>query len=176
MSVFNDSVIHRRIWRGWDDPGFPEAAYVGWVASTGDLSGGDNVASLILEPEGQPLTGLFFNIEAIELTTTQAGNVPANMRLANMSTPDQGVFFNREWTVEMIFNDASNGALSLVSMLPRPLFLGQSDQPNVSTQIFITTDNVDGDVVVFRIEGYIWGSRATQSPGGLRRPPDALYG
>lgn len=176
MSVVAEASVRQRIWRGYDDPGLPMGAWVGWVQGTGDMSAGDNILALILEPEGQPLSGNFYNLEALEITTTQATNVPASIILNNLSGQVDGAFFNRQWTAQIEFNDRSDGALALRGMLPRPLFLGQSDQPGTPTQILCTTDNSDGDVVVMRCEGYIWGARATQSEGGLRRPADALYG
>lgn len=178
MAVVSEESIRQRIWRGYDDPGLPMGAWFGWVQSTGDLSGGSNVAALVIEPEGQPLTGNFYNLEALEVTTSEDLSVigQAALTIINLSGEMAGAFFNREWTVELRGNTRLNAAMPIAALLARPLFLGQSDQAQVPTQMQLTTANVDGEVVVMRAEGFIWGARATQAPGGLRRPIEALYG
>jgi len=175
VTVIGIAQIRQRLWRGYDDPGLPVGTYVGWVQVTGDASGGDNNGIITYEPEGQPLTGRFYNLERCEFQTTQAANLVVAVNLANFTPPVAGALMNRLLGLTVEFNDRSDGA-SNINGLPRPVFLGQAQLSNSPAQILFTSDNSDGDVIIAYVEGYIWEARSVQALGGLRRPLDSLYG
>lgn len=177
MTVLGQSSIIRRIWRGWDNPSLPVATWIGRATVTGDLSGGDAIMQIELWPEAQAGAGHFFNVEQIMVQTDGDNDGVYSLIAINFSHPIDGALSNLEWSIQMKGNELGNNAMLLgEAMLPRPLFLGQPQLPDGRAALSLTADNTDAEVYQFQAEGYVWEPRSVQAPGGLQRPPGALYG
>lgn len=175
MSVIAQGAIKQRLWRGYDDPGLPIGSYIGWLAATGDASGGDVFMQLVFEPEAQNLTGRYFNLEAIEANTSGAA-ADAELLLLGWSPLVEAAFTNRSWVLKLDFHESGGSALALTDQLKRPIFLGQTTLAASGSSIQIVLDNDNTQTYLLWVEGYIWDARSNQAPGGVRRPTDALYG
>jgi len=176
VSVSVQQQIKQRLWRGYDDPGFPIGSYIGWMNGTGDVSGGDIFLQLIFEPEAQNVTGRYFNIEAIEVFVEEETSLDIGLTILGFSPLFDGAFTNRQITVPLNNHTFGAAAINTGNLLARPIFLGSKELAQSASIVQAVTNNSDGRILNFWLEGYIWDARSTQAPGGVRRPPDALYG
>lgn len=170
--------MRRRPWPGYADPALPEGMWWSWVQATGDVSGGDMTLIIELEPAELQLTlsGNYYSVEQLEVHSSVNGNTDGLLSIINFGGLIGGATANRHRTLPYDSNEGGVGAVNANAGLLKPWFIGAPTLASVTSSVRFTQDNVDAEVVIFRAEGYIWGARSTQAPGGVRRPMDSPYG
>jgi len=176
VTVSTEVAIQRHIYRGYDDPGLPVGRWFAWVRGTGDVSGGSNRLVVIFHQEGRNIPSLFYNLEYLELVNSVNSSDAVGVFISNLVPLIEGSSLARQLTVSLAANDNDNAAMRPIDLLPRPIPLGQPTLPDVEAHLAFATDNVDGETLDVYCEGYVWTGRASEAPGGQRRPPDAYYG
>lgn len=178
MSVAIVTPIVPRMWRGYDDPGLPESTYIAYAVSLGDGSGGTNSIEFLFKDEGIPASGRFYNIEQINVFTTQIVTAAAHLQIRNFEQLGPFLIGAREFRFEI---QPSSNSVSCINFNegfpPLPLFLGQSSRfIGTNSLVEVGTDNTAVVILSANIQGFVWGPRSIMAEGGLRRPLDALYG
>lgn len=177
MTVSVTDSISIRLWRGYDDPGLPVGMWFAQNAVTGDVTGGDMVVIFVFKPEGDPVSGRFFNIEQMEAHQSNAATHIGALQVTNFETLGPVGLVNRQWRFELENNSNGVAAMNNQLYLPFPLFLGAvAPVASLAAQVEVSVDNVNVTSLVVTLQGYIWEPRSVQAEGGLRRPVDSLYG
>ena len=175
MSVQTFESIRIRPWRGYEDPGLPIGMWVAQAVLPGDATGGFQQIQLQFQEADQPLSGLFYNLEQLEIQVNANTSVPCEFTIIRFDTMGNTALANREYMLELVGTGGSGGS---ASMRPRDslkgIFLGRPNALTIASHLSIIIDNVDGRTLTGTAQGYFWGPEALQAAGGLRRPVDAL--
>lgn len=177
MSVVVNESIHRRPWRGYDDPGLPVGMYFAQSSVTGDASAGNMNVLFQFKQESDAVSGFFYNLEQFNVFHSQASFKAGAIQVTNFETLGPVGLINRQYRFEIEDNVNGVAALSDQLYIPLPLFLGAvAPVASLAAQLEFSIANVDVTSFVASIQGYIWEPRSIQAAGGLRRPVDSLYG
>jgi len=178
MTVITTSPIVPRMWRGYDDPGLPVGTYLGHALVVGDVTGGSAFLEFNYKQINEPASGRFFNIEQVNLFATLGISIQGGMAVRFFDRTGPFQVSVRQFTFELVPDDGINTTLNYHgSFPPMPLFLGQSTRlQNELSRVAFTINNINTVVFQAVIQGFIWEARSILSEGGLRRPPDAVYG
>ena len=178
MTVSVTDIITPRPWRGYDDPGLPSGAYIQQQVAIGDLSGGSQQCIFVFKPINLSATGRYYNIEQLDAHKGLSATANGFIFTTNFDQEGQLGIGVRQWRFELQSTSLTSAAIHYQQGAPpMPLFLGQSTRSQFNqTSITIGTPNVDGEAFTVTIQGFVWEPRSIQSPGGLRRPLEALYG
>jgi len=178
MSVNVNTSLQARMWRGYDDPGLPAAAYIAHNVNVGDATGGNNAITFIFKLGGEPSSGRFYNIEQMSAFLTTSGTFSVSIQVDRFDRLGPFLIQQRRWRSEIQPDGDGHAAMHYQQgNPPMPLFLGQVSRLAADlTRVTVETDNIDLSVWSVTLQGYIWEPRSIQSEGGLRRPVDSLYG
>lgn len=186
MTIALSLIFTRRRWTFPNIPGMPAGAWVAAEGSEGDASGGDITFQHIFENVSNQLgDSNFYSLEHIMVNNTSSSGGAAGIRIRGMD-PGAGQIspILQPITTDMAFPLQSNGsaASSQFSIEPK----NQNPRRWIGTfhgldtefgdVIVITQNPTATDIVTVKLEGYWWTPDAINAPGGLRRPPGALYG
>lgn len=176
MTVLTNVHVNRRAWRGYDEPGLPVGIYIAQGLVTGDATGGDMRLLFGFKEEGDAASGRFYNLEQVDLHTSNTSAANMDMRAENFDFVGAAGLINRQWAARTR-NTGIVTALSTDTQFPLPLFLGlAAPVASLVSQIIIQTPNVDGVAFHATIQGFIWEPRSILAEGGLRRPLDSIFG
>lgn len=176
MSVELRAPIVPRMWRGYDDAGLPEGAYIGNTVSLGDVSGGTNSILFEFKRDSEAVSGRYYNLEQLNIFTTNTLTQLAFLQIRNFEQLGPFQIGQRDWTMLLSSSPNSVSSMSFADTFPG-LFLGQvSRVANIGSLLEIGVNNVNGVLVAATVQGYVWGARSNLAEGGLRRPVESLYG
>lgn len=177
MTIIGSISITQRLWRGWQDPGFPIGAYIASQTVTGDASGGNAIVRFAFSGEGDPVSGRYYNIEQVTCHHSDASSVVGAMAAVNWESIGPTGLADRLWKLALTSSGTGDSPLDLGNFGQLPVFLGQPQPiPDLSSEVEFRIVNVLNRVLFAQIQGYIWEPRSNLVNGGLRRPADALYG
>lgn len=179
MSVTGIATIRPRMWVGFDDPGLPIGAYLGYVFAAGDATGGSLALQLDFKPVGQPANGNWYNIEHISCSKVGTG-AQENIHFAAQGFEEIPGISGTQQVYRGEFQGTGSSAAALhyqQGFPPLPLFLGQSRPfaPGATSWLMLAA-NVAGIFFEMQVQGYVWTPRSLMAPGGMRRPVDSAYG
>lgn len=177
MSVAITARIDYRIGSAFADPGLPSGVWWGESSILGDASGGFANVQLLLQLAGDPLSARMFTVEQImarinaatatqvRIATTNMGNLVTNRPMTV-----------RAWVEPMISDGISNSATGL-SVPLRPIWLGAATTRGVEGSIRGEIPNPGvGVTLIVWMSGFMWEPGALNSPGGVRRPLENIFG
>ncbi len=177
MTIFAETTVRQRLWRGWQDPGLPVGAYIASITVTGDASGGSEFIDFNFAGEGEPVSGRFYNIEQVSSHVAPAASAVGSMTAINWESVGPTGLADRVWLLSWITDGVTAGAMDSQHNPKIPVFLGQPQPiPDLASVVRFLTINVLNRVLFAQIQGYIWQPRSVSVDGGLRRPVEALYG
>lgn len=172
MSVSEQVELQHHSWNGYDDPGLPTRVWFAQGQATGDASGDTltlqfNFATLVGAVNEQ-----FYNMEMLNIRKSSIVAASGQMNVINM-----GFAASRTYPIVLVPGDASIATASFgPGQMPMPLWLGAQNTGGGNAAIQVDFDNED--LITFRatMMGYMWDPRSKLTPGGLRRPAEALFG
>lgn len=173
MSIITQLPVQRRFFAGYDNPSLPIGTWRGLQTVTGDGSGGFAEVDLILNLAAAPRDANFYSLEHFFWTTNDiAGNRGILLSLLNLET----ALANRRFSLfATIVVDTTIQALDPRSYGILPIFMGSQVSSGVTVAVAAAVDNINSAVTFFGAEGYIWGPRSINAPGGPSRPLQGLY-
>lgn len=175
MSVVADFPVIQRPWAGYDDPGLPVGMWIAQGTVSGDMTGGDASVVFVFKPAGNPLGGRFYNIEQLEVHTTNASVNEGGLLFNNFEIVGTTGLVNR-LTHLSLESDGITDAGLIPGDLQLPIFIGRPQLVDLEAAVQVRLANTTIEVLFATIQGYIWEPRSLLVAGGLRRPPDSLYG
>lgn len=174
MSIAAVFPVIQRPWKGYTDRGLPVGMWVAQGTVTGDASAGQQGIFFVFKGEGEPLGARFYNIEQVEVHSTQANLDNAGMSLNNFDIIGQTGLVNRLLHVSLESDAITNTGI-ISGDLRLPIFLGRPQLVDLEAQVEVRTINTLNETLFATIQGYIWEPRSLLEDGGLRRPLDSLY-
>ena len=177
MTILVDVGINRLPWRGSPAEGLPVGVWQANGTVVGDASGGTQRVRFCFGTEGQPISGMLYNLEQLSCLISEGTERTGFLLFSNM-TPGPVGLFDRIWPLlfENMSGLVNTGLRDMQQQLP--LFIGarlrDADSPG---EVQIGMDNLGVTVSLSASGmGYIWEPRSLLIPGGLRRPADSIFG
>lgn len=175
MSVVADFPVIQRPWKGYADPGLPVGMWIAQGSILGDASGTAMSIIFVFKGEGEPLGGRYYNIEQLEVHTTDDVRNDGGLQIVNFDIVGSTGLITRTISLRLKGDDVTLSALE-PGFMKFPIFLGRPQLVDLEAQVLIRTANDDGETFFATAQGYIWEPRSLLVDGGLRRPVDSLYG
>ncbi len=158
MSVAETQPATRKNWQGFRESRYPIGAWQGNANVVGDSGGGTRTLTIVLQ-EGD-LQSLAFSVERLMLTLSEDTAQAGLMR--------SGGF---ELGYDMAFRIENTGTVAATRAdFWRRVFLGITARTAGTADISFIVSNVDAGIFIVQVEGYIWGPRSSQAPGGFQVP------
>jgi len=175
MSILANFGIFQRPWRGYVERGLPVGMWIGQGSLLGTASGGAQSIGLVFKSEGEQLGARFYNVEQIEVHTTEVTATAAALVIENFDIVSTTGLINRRMTLPLGSDSVTDSAMNTAG--PRlPIFLGRPQLVGLSANLKAERSNSLNETLFFTAQGYIWEPRSLLEDGGLRRPLDSLYG
>ena len=175
MSVVADFPVIQRPWQGYIDPGLPVGMWIAQGTILGDASAGTQAVIFTFKGEGQPLGGRFYDVEQLEVHSTDPAGMPGEFSIQNMDVIGSTGLVTRRIHFDLASDGFTNTAMQ-TNAIRLPLFLGRPQLIGIAAEIAFSTPNQDLETFFATAQGYIWEPRSLLTDGGLRRPIDSLYG
>jgi len=176
MTVFDTAQVVFYEFPGHADPGLPIGAWAAQGNVTGDASAGSRILDVVFAPSTQPRNSLMYSLEQLSVldeSNTSSVIEVSTVNLGQAASTD----FSQAWAANMVADTAGVNAnlLAADAQFFRGLFLGRSSGQSVGVLLRIGADNIDTEDIIVHAEGYMWGVRSLNAPGGPRRPVSGLY-
>jgi len=175
MTVAATFPVIQRPWKGYEDRGLPVGMWIAQGTVLGDASGGSQNVIVVFKGEGDPLGARFYNIEQMEVHTTEFVAATGALSIENFDIVSSTGLVNRLIHIPLE-DDAITSASLVTGDVRLPIFLGRPQLVDLSSQLVLRRANVLNETLFFTAQGYIWEPRSLLQDGGLRRPLDSLYG
>ena len=175
MAIVQTTPITRREFAGFDDPSLPEGIYQAGAFTTGDGTGGNITQIFEFNSSAARRDARFYSLEYLTLTQAgDGGSREIELAITNLGSVLGAIF--RRWRFQFLSSvSLARTALpgDVYSFLP--VFLGRQSLPNSNSTVFFTLANTDTVITSYTIEGYMWGARSINAPGGPSRPLQGMY-
>lgn len=177
MSVFQDSLIAIRSFRGYADVGLPAGMWHFRLSGLGDATGGILAVLARFQVTGSPSPSQLWSLEQLMVNSTTSSTViDARFLVENMDlVPEMGSTGALSDTYALLLEPDTFGVALRRNLAQLPLFMGQPIDNSLNSGFQVNVPNVDGLSLAMRAQGYFWTPGAINSLGGVRRPVDGLY-
>ena len=175
MSVALTDIIRLRPYAGYVDPGLPMGIWAGFIALTGNGTGGTRLMQILFSVGGgRSGGGNLFSLEQIFINDTDNNAKTVDIDCINMDRVANTEPFRNSWVYALGAGVGSRAIRRLESTIATPYFMGI---PNPGTQGSLDVKMANVDLAVARVEaqGYWWSPRSLNVDGGPRRPAMGLY-
>jgi len=177
MTVTGETNIAFRSWRGFDNPSYPVGMYIANFVVIGDATGGVMRILFPFKEDGQRADGRFYNIEQMSAFVSINPGIPIEGSIRVLGFDSVGPFIIGEQNYRFDLVGAGSVISAAQNFPVMPLFLGQTGRlEGTSSELQVQTGNLLAVIFAVTIQGYIWEPRSILAEGGLKRPPDVLYG
>jgi len=177
MSVATNFRVDYRPGSSFADPGLPSGIWWGDGTRVGDASGGFQRVGLLFQLANDPLSSRLFTVESVMIRINADTDLPAALATVNMGNLVQGRPMTvRLWVHNLVGDGDANSGIE--SGLPRrPLWLGAAVEVGQQGELRATVANQGALVSLdFWASGFMWEPGALNSPGGVRRPLENIFG
>jgi len=177
VTVFTDFRIDTRPYSGYADPSLPIATYIAQGSTVGDASGGQMNIAFIFQDGDAPRTTEMYNLEQLAMDTSINAAALGTMRLLRMdSLSTNRPAFGQSWSLLLPASQGSSENALGIGALALPLWFGAPNVDEGDALVRFIFSNVDLELYLVTIQGYIWGPRSVMAPGGPQRPVGSLFG
>lgn len=174
MTVITQTSIVRREFAGYEDPALPTRIWEGSGTVTGNGTGGFMEADLVFNLSTAPRDANFYSLEHIMFFFTSNTSPQATLRMVNLGSV-LGVAL-RTWTIGIgVLSGVTGGAIFGRELAVLPIFMGRQFAAGVTSLVSMATSNIDLIVMTFQAQGYVWGPRSINTPGGPSRPLQGVF-
>lgn len=175
MSIEVVEPIRLLPFKGYEDPGLPDAIWAVSATVSGDATGGQRTIDIAFDASGANLSGRLYNIEQYEAFDSEGTLKVIRVQAENLGFPP--FVLVQDWGIQMQVLSSSADVIAMVESTRQlsGVFLGR--QIDTVTAAFLSSRiaNSNGDVFRVGAWGYMWSPRAINAPGGPRRPIDGLF-
>lgn len=164
--------------------GMPAGVWVAGLDEEGDASGGDWTVQHIFENVSNNLgDSNYYNLEQVMIHSNNSVNAAASVEVSGMDPGTQNAPnlqpIDQKWRVGLTTTDTPGvfgNALELRAQVP--VWIGTFK--GVDTEfgdILVRLENPTGSFTIgVKLQGFWWVPDAINAPGGMRRPPGAIFG
>jgi len=170
MTIVTSLAASRRAYPGYDEPNLPLWSWAQEVSVIGDASGGTRTASIIFAPTTGPKVSLLWSLEQISVFDTDNNSKNLDLMFEGFDQVLGTALYRLNVGDGVLF-----ASIPLQNYPQFPLWLGGHRQEGSPAQINLVAANINGTVLAFGAQGYVWGSRSASIPGGPQRPSRGLY-
>lgn len=176
MTITAEGIVQIYEFAGYQDPSLPIGAWAGVRGVTGDASGGSRILDLVFAAATQPRASTMFSLEQLSVfdeEETEKGCLIQTINLGIIGDIAFDQIFNVLMRTGPTTGQSSAGSGADGANLP--LFLGRQQGRSVGTFLRASVINSLNNDFIFNAQGYMWGARSINAPGGPRRPIGGLF-
>jgi len=177
LSVATVTSVRYRFFPGFPDDSLPIGYWAVSGLTLGDASGGTREVQLEFNPATAPRGAVFFSLEQVTVHDGNNAAKQGEFRTVNMD-PIPGlsaVAITNRWAGDLEAGAASAMLNPATQTVLRGWWLGRQAVAAVATQFRFLTTNSDLNILTVTAQGYLWGPRSQNAPGGPSRPLQGLY-
>lgn len=166
-------------WRAFENPAFPEGAWICALSIAENASGDPVTAAIDFQTDTAALSSRMWSLEQLAVQKLNSlGGINLMIQPQNMETYQRAQLPFTGWRAEFTNLPVSPGGRALDGLTANilPIFFGAPRIAGVNAGFTVVADNDLTNRLNVVAFGYFWGPGARTSPGGPQRPLGTPWG